>query len=285
MAKVTELHFTIHGEYLTEVARQALYHSGNLNRALDILTNSMVSDELSKREVYNMALAILNGEAELRGTYPGDDYGFYYLEEKDKNYDLSDFIMHKNEEIKRLKEEYDELLEKFSFVTDSLSEWEAKCLNSDFKDATGKRLFNNIGFETEMDSMLKSFLDRQKTNMEDDYGWLEPNGTFHPVEWGLHNDWADDYLKEKYPDEKEYNAIHRFENDDGTHEWYISGDILVHKFNWVLLHNPAQGIAFPTRNHTKNYTKAQREFLYDYYVKRGQNAQANELIKEEEMYG
>lgn len=37
---------------------------------------------------------------------------------------------------------------------------------------------------------------------------------------------------------------------------------------WVLLHNPSRGIAFPTKNPVKEYTKAQREFLYDYYMER-----------------
>lgn len=280
MAQV--LHFTIQGEYVTEVARQALYHSNNLNRAIEILMSAMETNELSKKEIRNMALAILNGEAELRGVYPGEDYGFYYLEEKDKNYDISDFIMHKSEEIKKKQKEYDDLLEKYSFIASSLSEWEARQLNSDFKAETGKRLFNNIGYE-DNSPLLESFLERQRMNTNDDYGWLEPNGTFHPVEWGLHNDWADDYLKGKYPDEELYKNLHRSERDDGTHEWIISGDVLVYKLNWVLLHNPAQGIAFPTRNHLKKYTKAQMDFLYDYYIKRGQNVQANALIKEEEI--
>lgn len=46
-----------------------------------------------------------------------------------------------------------------------------------------------------------------------------------------------------------------------------AGDWLVER-GWVLLHNPRRGIAFPTKNPVKEYTKAQKEFLYDYYMER-----------------
>lgn len=52
------------------------------------------------------------------------------------------------------------------------------------------------------------------------------------------------------------------------------------KKTWVLLHNPQQGIAIPTRDITREYTKAQKEFLYDYYMERDCKKEANAIWKE-----
>ena len=58
-----------------------------------------------------------------------------------------------------------------------------------------------------------------------------------------------------------------------------AGDWLVER-GGVLLHNPSQGIAYPTKNSVREYTKAQKEFLYDYYMERGCKEEANAIWKE-----
>ncbi len=58
-----------------------------------------------------------------------------------------------------------------------------------------------------------------------------------------------------------------------------AGDYLAER-GWVLLHNPSQGIAEPTRTLRRNYTKAQKEFLYDYYMERNKENKANEVWEE-----
>lgn len=45
------------------------------------------------------------------------------------------------------------------------------------------------------------------------------------------------------------------------------------------MNNPSQGIAFSTKNPVKGYTKAQKEFLYDYYMERGKETEANKVWK------
>lgn len=58
---------------------------------------------------------------------------------------------------------------------------------------------------------------------------------------------------------------------------YISyGDFLTDR-GWVLLHNPSQGIAIPTTSPGKRYTKAQKEFLYQYFIDRNCEKEANEI--------
>ena len=55
------------------------------------------------------------------------------------------------------------------------------------------------------------------------------------------------------------------------------GDILVDR-GWALLHNPGRGIANVTCSETKPLTKAQKNFLYDYYMYRGLTQKAEEFL-------
>lgn len=48
------------------------------------------------------------------------------------------------------------------------------------------------------------------------------------------------------------------------------------------MHNPSQGIAIPTRDFSREYTKAQKEFLYDYYMERNCKKEANAIWQEDE---
>lgn len=112
-----------------------------------------------------------------------------------------------------------------------------------------------------------------------EYGWLEPDGTFHGVEWGEHQEWAQNYMNEKFPKEAMDGDI---DLQTKCNVGLIgAGDWLVER-GWVLLHNPSQGIAFPTKNPVKEYTKAQKEFLYDYYMERDCKKEANAIWQEDE---
>ena len=93
----------------------------------------------------------------------------------------------------------------------------------------------------ELDSYMKRMLDTEEHTTKD-YGWLEPSGKFLP-------------------------------------RLYEAGDVLT-KEGWVLLHNPSQGIAMATRNPCKDYTKAQKEFLFEYYMERNCEKEANDVWKE-----
>lgn len=125
-----------------------------------------------------------------------------------------------------------------------------------------------LGMETQedraqhqIDNFLKRMMD-VKEHTTADYGWLEPDGTFHGVEWGEHQYWADKYVEENFQEQYE--------------EILEAGDWLVDR-GWVLLHNPSQGIAFATGSLVRDMTKAQKEFLYDYYTERDCKREANEI--------
>lgn len=97
------------------------------------------------------------------------------------------------------------------------------------------------------------------------------------VEWGAHQDWAQNYMNEKFPEEAMDGDI---DLQTKCNVGLIgAGDWLVER-GWVLLHNPSQGIAYPTKNSVREYTKAQKEFLYDYYMERGCKEEANAIWKE-----
>jgi hypothetical protein len=98
------------------------------------------------------------------------------------------------------------------------------------------------------------------------YGWLSPDGTFYPVQWGDHSRWAVDYIKEHYG-----LKPHK----------YRGGDFLVYEKNWVLINSPSNDITKIEiiYNIHKHLTKAQKEFLYDYCVLHDIKHRVNEIIK------
>ncbi|WP_278509938.1 hypothetical protein [Bacteroides nordii] len=71
---------------------------------------------------------------------------------------------------------------------------------------------------------MKRMLDTEEHTTED-YGWLEPNGKFHAVKWGDHQEWAYEYLESKAKTEEEYSKLPRL---------YEAGDVLT-KEGWVLI--------------------------------------------------
>ena len=110
-----------------------------------------------------------------------------------------------------------------------------------------------------------------RTEMDADYGWLSPAGRFYPVGWGKHDSWAQEHIRELV-DPESLTMKERISSAG-------MGDVLMNR-GWVLLHNPRRGLAIPTKKPEKRYTKAQADFLYDYYIVRGENARANAIMDE-----
>lgn len=143
-----------------------------------------------------------------------------------------------------------------------LDQWEMTTTMTDPNTSTLRGWF--------MDELEKRFPDQfdkwlDSDCRDEDLRKLEPNGTFHEVEWGEHQDWANKYVEENYPDQSE--------------DIFDAGGWLTDR-GWVLLHNPSQGIAFATGSLVRDMTKAQKEFLYDYYTERDCKKEANEVWKE-----
>lgn len=104
----------------------------------------------------------------------------------------------------------------------------------------------------------------------------------YAVEWGDHQEWANDYMDKNLTQEERFAAMVEI-NASGmvknSPDVIGAADYLVRR-GWVLLHNPQQGIAIPTRDITREYTKAQKEFLYDYYMERDCRKEANAIWQE-----
>ena len=120
-----------------------------------------------------------------------------------------------------------------------------------------------------MTSQLDSFLERMTgpETTTDDYGWLEPSGKFHEVPFGEHQGWA-------------WKKALELGFSGEAFDRGLGGDVLL-EHGWVLLDNPGLGLARPTSSDTRPMTKAQREFLFDYYTERNRPDLAKKYLEDD----
>ena len=168
------------------------------------------------------------------------------------------------------------MIERWDVAMDHISESTRRAIRKELGEETAEDRQQDA-----LDSFMARMMDEEEHTTED-YGWLEPNGTFHAVEWGNHQEWANDYLDKNLTQEERFAAMVEI-NASGmvksSPDVIGAADYLVRR-GWVLLHNPQQGIAIPTRDITRECTKAQKEFLYDYYMERNRENEANAIWEE-----
>lgn len=92
---------------------------------------------------------------------------------------------------------------------------------------------------------------------EYEYGWLEPSGIFHDVDFGDHEKFAANWMRDK---------DNLGELDENYFWWPTPADAFVAN-GWILIHNPHYGIGKLTINHKHLLTQQQRKFLAAYYDK------------------
>lgn len=116
-------------------------------------------------------------------------------------------------------------------------------------------------------NLVSSFLENERAERElgISYGWIAPDGTFYPVEWGEHQKWAREYLQQQ----RDCDLMNM-----PPKERNCPGDVLVEK-GWVLLHNPGLGVPIVTKE--RSLTQPQKEFLFDFYTERGRSDLAIDL--------
>lgn len=258
------LRFGIEGAWLTAFARQQVFSEGkDPKHMVELMRGFMCGTDQTEAEIDRQAEDVLLGRAEFRGN-PRDGswcLAMFPAGEEPGDWDMFGKIA--------------EIMKKNKLLEDQVAAYKGKysaALEAMY-DSQRNNFLQSIG-EAPKDTMptiLREFLDRatdDESHETADYGWLEPDGTFHEVEWGEHTKWADDYMREHMTDDEWLES-----------EFYNSGDYLTQR-GWVLLHNPAQGIAIPTKDPTKRYTKAQQDFLYGYYIDRNQSDRANEIMEE-----
>jgi len=258
------LSFVIQGEYITDLVRTQYYQEGKeYEKCIELLKVGMCGTDQSEPEIRRLAEDILLGRAALAGN-TGD--GTYHLEiyEPDDEPELTFSVWNEIEKLKQRTEElrgkYDQLEERYLRAYEFVPE------HKQIYVETGSVGSCYGGFGS---TLLDSFMKRQLSDSTDDYGWLEPSGKFHPVEWGEHQEWADKWMKNNLSE-------HDYQNDPT----FYAGDYLTER-GWVLLHNPSQGIAIPTKKETHRYTKAQKDFLYDYFIERDCEKEANAVFQDD----
>lgn len=292
------LQFKIEGEFITNTAREAFYSSHNLKRAIDIV-KSATECELSEGEHLKLCLDIISGKKSIVGTYPGDDYGVIE-NETPLCTDILDELNNREERVKTLKEQYDNLTQKFLFITSNLPNYKLCELNSDYTSEYDEKLFDITGTgdvllssivnepddtsvaSAQQQDVLSDYINHMKSATDDDYGWLEPDGTYHPVPWGEHSEWAKNYADTHYPFRE--NASMYWRDINGERRHVVCGDFLMYALGWCLLDNPCQGTATPKYDTTRGLSKKQKEFLFDYYIKRNMHDKASALYKDDDDF-
>lgn len=275
-----QVYFKIQGDFVTQTALETCHENYDLAKAMRILTECLQNDELTPLEIEHIAMDILNGIAAIVGTYPGDDYGVEYFDDKEDSQNIADTITKLNNKLSKTEAEFDNLIQKYNFLVSHMSEQHSftlKCIADDYETEYDEPMFEKETTEAYslppmtdgMSKILQEYVAQQTTTRDtsEDYGWLEPNGTYHPVEWGLHQEWADDYCKE-----------HDIENTHtSSYNILSSGDILMYQLHWVLIDSPSCGYGNHRYDPSHPLTKSQKEFLFDYYVKQGRNNEASKL--------
>ena len=274
-----QLTFAIQGEFITKLAREWLFYEGkDIEKIMDLLLSCMCGTDMGPKKLKRRAEDVLLGRAEFAGNTADGTFHMrvYNPEEQPDIPEQLNIFKRMSKEVakrKKVEEERNRYREWYCVAMEHVPEY-AKNL---VREENGQPIESKYG-----NDMLGSFMERMMDEEEHstgDYGWLEPNGTFHEVEWGSHQEFAEKYIRENMTEDDWIAAgVHvpgQFKSDD----LYSFGDYLVEK-GWVLLHNPSQGIAIPTKNPVKRYTKKQQEFLYDYYMERGKEKEANAIYED-----
>ena len=276
MGEVREISFDVRGEFITQMAKEWFFiENRGYDKVMELLLSCMEGTEQSEKELKRLAEDILLGRAALVGSTRDNTYHMevYEPDEQPEQPEWFNVFRKMSDLMSKLKDTEKELQKMQGWYAVAM-EYVPEYKRNDVLKETDQPIESRYG-----NSLLSDFMERmmgEEEHTTEDYGWLEPNGTFHEVEWGRHQEWATEYVKENFPEE--YKEI-SMQSNTGT-GLIGEGDWLVEK-GWVLLHSPSQGIAQPTRNPVKRYTKAQQEFLYDYYQERNREKEANAVYEEE----
>lgn len=282
------VHFDVCGEFITRLVReQFFYNNIGYEKAMELFLSCMEGTERSEKQLVRLAEDVLLGRAALAGNTADNTYHMEIYDPDEQPevpdcFNVFKVIARLKGELEGAKKELRKMEEWYAVAMEHVPEYRYNDVlleTGQISESPSKnKRFRNSDFGN---SLLNSYMERMMDEEEhstEDYGWLEPNGTFHEVAWGRHQEWAIEYVEENFPEE--YDKI-SMQSNTGT-GLIGEGDWLVER-GWVLLHSPSQGIAQPTRNPVKRYTKAQQEFLYEYYMERGKEKEANAVYKDDEI--
>ena len=271
------LSFSITGDFVTRTAREWFWYEHKPWAVVqEFLLSCMCGTDMSEEELIDLARKVVNGQAKFIGNTADDSYAMV-----DDNKDLpSECRDYWTQKIENLEQELHDVRKQFFDLVDTINDkgygWLIEM--PDLFDDKDDDLDGSFAPNALLDSYLEQTRLEDK-GFTDNYGWLEPNGTFHPVEWGEHQGWAHHKVLELGflgEDEDTWTDTSCTVHYRWTGE---EGDILVDR-GWVLLHSPSLGIAQVTQNDVKPLTKAQKDFLFGYYADRGKHDLAQKYLEE-----
>lgn len=110
-----------------------------------------------------------------------------------------------------------------------------------------------------------------------DFGWVSPAGEFTESPFGTHEESAEQIVEKKGFVDEYWEW--RDSNKDIT-ENRLMRDFLSEVKGYCLIHNPFGDGGYIVTN-TKNLTKKQKEFLYEYFMDKGDRFKAEQFIEED----
>lgn len=270
--------FSINGEFITQLAKERFFMEGaDYENVMELLLSCMCGTEMSDQERKRHAEDVLLGRAEFAGNTADGSFCMRTYDAEDKLPEVPEYFniftsyAKLKKKLKETEKELDKMREWYCVAMEYVPSYERNTVLRE----TGQQIESGYG-NPMLDSFMERMMDEEEHTTED-YGWLAPDGTFYAVDWGNHQEWAQRFIEESFPEMAEDDEM-----DMQTHcniGLIGAGDYLAER-GWVLLHSPSQGIAEPTKDPRRNYTKAQKEFLYDYYMERNKENKANEIWEE-----
>lgn len=274
------LTFSVDGKFITELAREWLFDEGKpFEKVMDLLLSCMCGTNQSEKTLRRFAEDVLLGRAELSGNTAEGTFCLttYNADEQPDIPERFNIFCRYSEEIRK-REKAEKEKEMYMEWYEVAMEYVPESLKNEVRRETGQPTENRYGSDM-LTGFMERMLNKEKHSTED-YGWLAPDGTFYEVKWGNHQDWAEKYIRTNMTEEQWLEAGIHEKGKSQSASYNTFSDWLVER-GWVLLHSPSLGIAFPTRNPIKRYTKAQQEFLYGYYMERGKEKEANSVYEED----
>lgn len=259
------LHYTVEGEFITNFARDKLLKEQDFDGAIKILMSCLMTDQLSEAERYSLALEVLDGSKRITGVYPYADYGV--CEEDPPKHLLRDYFTKQNAAITKLRSENNDLLYKYLDLCDRCSE-----------DMLTTKVEKDVPDRVNIIAQYEGNIFSQAKSQDDLMGFIEPDGTFHQVDWCHHSEWAKEYLDANY-DLYGDDAALMARKLNGELKIIYNTDVLIYSLHWVLLDNPYYGIPSPTYDESYGLTKKQKEVLFDFYMATKQPDKARQLYE------
>lgn len=262
MSEKRYISFSIDGKWLTDYLRNSfLYENQSYEWVIEVLGECIKGPNgLDNNRITQMAQDIILGRSRFTGN--SGDGSFKYLDGSDEPI-KPDFFRRYANMSKELKSEREARI-------DADEAWQELAL---VVKGEMKRDYceNKRNIDLLKPTPAEEYISRMLADDEDTppYGFISPDGTFYPVDWCEHEEFAWRKIRELYEEEEAFSE-------------FTGKDFLICQKGWLLLHNPSRGNPILTSG-DKSMTKAQREFLFDYYTKYDMKKEANALYEEVEV--